>query len=279
MAEPLTSFTDTISQTYDGLKNLYQQTPNLEQISDALTSGLNKGVQGLTSTSLQEKRYEQTTDVFPEDLGMDYYGHYIKIRAFTGGTGTSGALTFKEPNYEAWNGYIFIPGGASGGQPPLIFDHRHSYTDIRLTNIINDSTLGVTAALATKRSINPMVQVLYRSTNLRQFDFSIFMAPKSQREAQAMYNIQKKMRMFSAPEINGGVVIAPGEFKFEFYNKGQIDKNLPMIERCVITGVNANFASQGDYSSFRDGMPVSCLLTFSATEVRLIDRNKVQEGF
>lgn len=240
---------------------------------------LNKLNAGLTSTSLEEKRYEQTTDVFPEDLGMDYYSHYMKIRAFTGGSGTSGSLTFQEPNYEAWNGYVFIPGGGGGGQPPLIYDHKHAYTDIRLTNIINDSTLGITASLATKRSINPMVQVLYRSTNLRQFDFSIFMAPRSQREANAMYNIQKKMRMFSAPEINGGVVIAPGEFQIEFYNKGQPDDNLPKLERCIITNVTSNFASQGDYSSFRDGMPVSCLLTFSATEVKIVDRNRIQQGY
>lgn len=233
-----------------------------------------------TSTTLQEKRYEQTVDVYPEDLGMDYYGHYMKISAYTGGSGTSGALTFKEPDYNPWSAYVFIPGsGGPGSQAPLIYDHRHAFTDIRLTNIVNDSILGITASLATKRSLNPMVQVLYRSTNLRQFDFSIFMAPRSQTESNAMYNIQKKMRMFSAPEINGGVVIAPGEFEIKFYNKGKEDDNLPKLERCVLTSVVANFAPEGDYSAFRDGMPVSCLLTFTATEVKLIDRNKVNAGY
>lgn len=226
-----------------------------------------------------ENEYEKTTDVFPEDLGMDYYGHYVKIKAFTGGYQSSGALSYSPPSYEAWNGYLFIPGGQQGGQAPLIYDHRHNFTDIRLTNIFNDSILGISMAMTTKRSINPMVQVLYRSTNLRQFDFSFFMAPKSPREARAMKNIAKKMRMFSAPEINGAAVIAPAEFEFEFYNKGQRDTNLPFIERCVITAVTANFAPVGDYSSFKDGYPVSCLLTFSATEVRLIDRNKVNQGY
>jgi hypothetical protein len=172
-----------------------------------------------------------------------------------------------------------MPGGASGGQAPIIYDQQHNFTDIRLTNILNDSILGVTAALATRRSINPMVQVLYRSTNLRQFDFSFFMAPKSRREAQAVKNIAKKMRMFAAPEINGATVIAPAEFEFQFFNKGQINPHIPKIERCVVTKVTANFAPQGDFSSFTDGYPVSCLLTFSATEVKIVHRERINQGY
>lgn len=230
-------------------------------------------------TSFQENEYQKTTDVFPEDLGMDYYGHYIKIKAFTGGYQQSGSLGFNPPSTESWNGYLFIPGGASGGQAPLIYDQRHNFTDIRLTNIINDSILGITAAMATRRSINPMVQVLYRSTNLRQFDFSFFMAAKSRKEAQSIKNIAKKMRLFAAPEINNAAVIAPAEFEFEFYNKGQINPHIPKIDRCVINNVTVNFAPQGDFSAFRDSHPVACLLTFSATEVRIIDRNKINSGY
>lgn len=269
---PRTSLSDFLSNEYSALNNYGVNAYNTtkEQVLNTLQN---------FSATLTENEYQKSTDVFPEDLGMDYYGHYIKIKAYTGGYQGTGALGFSPPSYEAWNGYVFMPGGASGGQAPIIYDHQHNFTDIRLTNIINDSILGVSAALATRRSINPMVQVLYRSTNLRQFDFSFFMAPKSRREAQAMKNIAKKMRMFSAPEINGPTVIAPAEFEFEFYNKGQINPHIPKIERCVVTKVTANFAPQGDFSSFTDSYPVSCLLTFSATEVKIIDRNKVNSGY
>lgn len=226
-----------------------------------------------------ETRYQRTTDVFPEDLGMDYYGHYIKIKAFTGGAGGTGALGFSPPSREEWNGYLFMPGGQSGGQAPVIYDHQHVFTDIRLTNIINDSALGVTIGLGSRRSINPMVQVLYRSSNLRTFDFSFFMAPKSRKEAQAVKNISKKLRMYSAPEVNVPTVIAPAEFEFEFYNKGQINPNLPKIERCVITKCSVNLAPQGDFSAFNDGNPVAALVSFTAAEVRIIDRKKINEGY
>lgn len=253
----------------DFFNSLYQYT------ADAYQATLEPTINSLGQFSgVIEDQYELSTDVFPEDLGMDYYGHYVKITAYTGGFGS-----LAPPQRESWNGYVFMPGGASGGQPPVIYDQKHGYTDIRLSNILNDTMLGVSGTLATGRMITPMVQVLYRSTNLRQFDFSFFMAPKSRREAQSMKNITKKMRLFAAPQISGGAVVVPAEFKFEFYNKGKLNTNLPKIERCVVTNVTVNYAPQGDFSSFRDGNPVSCLLTFSATETQVIDRNKINSGY
>lgn len=257
-----TALNDFINSLYNYTAEAYQTTiqPTINSLGQ---------FSGVT-----ENQYQMTTDVFPEDVGMDYYGHYIKITAFTGGFGA-----LSPPSTPSWNCYLFMPGGASGGQAPIIYDQKHNFTDIRLSNIFNDSILGVTATMATGRMITPMVQVLYRSTNLRQFDFSFFMAPKSAREAQAVKNITKKMRMFAAPEIQGGAVIVPAEFEFKFYNKGKENTNLPKVERCVITNVTANFAPQGDFSSFRDGHPVACLLTFSATEIRVIDRNMINNGY
>lgn len=271
---PTTAYTRFLENAQDWINQTYNTLPIPDPVKDA--------VQKFADNQVTETEYQYSSDAFPEDVGTDYYGHYIKIKAFTGGQSSgaiTGALGFEPPNYNAWTGYLFMPGSASGGQPPIIYDSQHNFTDIRLTNIFNDSILGVTAAIGTKRSINPMVQVLYRSTNLRQFDFSFFMAPKSEKESRAIKNIVKKIRMFSAPEINEAVVIAPGEFTFEFYNKGQVNPHLPKIERCVITKVTANFAPQGDFSAFRNGHPVSCLLQFSATEVRLIDRNKINDGY
>lgn len=259
---PITALNDYINSLYSYTADAYQTSirPNLNALQE------------FSGVRIAENEYQKTTDVFPEDVGMDYYGHYIKMTAFTGGFGA-----LSPPNTPSWNGYLFMPGGASGGQAPIIYDQKHNFTDIRLTNVLNDSILGIT--MATGRMITPMVQVLYRSSNLRQFDFAFFMAPKSAREAQSIKNITKKIRMFAAPEINDGVVITPAEFQFDFYNKGAINPNLPKIDRCVLTDVNVNFAPQGDFSSFRDGNPVACLMTFSATEIRVIDRNKINSGY
>lgn len=248
-----------------------------KSISDTITTAESNF---LKNVRLGETVYAYDEDRFPNNIGMEDMGHYISIRAYTGGTTEAGSIGVNPPAYNAYTANLFIPGAAPGEQMPLIYDQNHNFTDIRLTNIINDSILGVSVALATKRSINPMVQVLYRSTNLRQFDFSFLMVPRNENESQTIEKIVRNIRGFAAPEFVGPTVIAPSEFEIKFMNGNEEDQHLPKIERCVITKVQANFAPPGTYSAFRNGYPVSCLLTFSATEVRLIDRTKIlQKGF
>jgi hypothetical protein len=253
---------------------------------DSTYKAVNDITQSFTTTAkaaeafagIKETQYPHDENRFPDDLGSDQTGHYIRLKAYTGGYQSSGG--FSPPNNNAYTAYLFIPGAAPGEQMPLIYDQNHNFTDIRLTNIVNDSLLGVTVALATRKSINPMVQVLYRSSNLRQFDFSFLMVPRNENESKAIENIVKNIRAYSSPEFVGPAVIAPAEFEIAFMNKGQENPHLPKIERCVITKVQANFAPPGTFSTFRNGYPVSCLLTFSATEVRLIDRTKImQQGY
>ena len=103
------------------------------------------------------------------------------------------------------------------------------------------------------------------------------MVPRNENESKSIENIVKNIRAYAAPEFSGPAVIAPAEFKFSIISKGAENKHIPLIERCVISKVQANFAPPGTFSTFRNGYPVSCLLTFSATEVRLIDRRMIKD--
>lgn len=233
----------------------------------------------------RETQYQFGYDVFPNDIGSDQKGHYVEIRVYTDMQMATGAVAdivgASAGGRNAYNAALFIPGAAPGENMPLIYDQRHNFTDIRLTNIINDSMLGISYTMATRKQINPMVQVLYRSTNLRQFQFSFLLVPKNQKESESIEKIVKNLRAYSAPELQGAAVIAPAEFEFHFMrNPGRVENpHVPKIARCVVTNILANWAPTGTFSAFKNGYPVSCLLTIDATEVRLIDRNKIFGGF
>jgi hypothetical protein len=233
---------------------------------DQAASALNK----YASTKIQETVRAADWEKFPGDLTSEQSRHYIKISAYLATTGT-----------QQFTAYLFIPGAAPGEQMPLIYEHQHNFADIRLTNIINDSLIGVTYSMLTKRSINPAVQVLYRSTNLRQFDFSFLMVPRNEKESAAIEKITKNIRAYSSPEFKGGTVIAPAEFQIEVCSgtSGQ-NVHIPKIEKCVLTKVQVNWGPTGTFTSFRNNYPSACLLTFSATEIRLLDRNMIlDQGF
>ena len=197
----------------------------------------------LFRSSFAPKQYKFSYDVFPEDLGSDYYGHWMTITAKvptgTASVPTGPSATLNQQfgrNRSAYAVGLFIPGAGEGGSG-IIYEDKHEYTDIKLTNLAGKALgvfagtgvdLGAGAGVAAGMSmfghpINPGVQVLYRSTNLRAFQFTFMMAPSSQKESESMDRIIWNLRRFAAPDTNGAaggfLFDTPAEFEIKFYNK------------------------------------------------------------
>lgn len=151
--------------------------------------------------------------VFPSDLATNrQQGHFMKIQIEPSKVGTARA--------ENHTVMLFIPGGQQNG--PLQWQMIHEYDDVKLTKLGMGmiGSLARTAAetaigagrVAGKGTINPKVDVLYGNSELRQFQFSFFLAPQSQKESQDLKQIVKLLRKFSAPEIGvpAGAEVAAG---------------------------------------------------------------------
>ena len=151
--------------------------------------------------------------VFPSDLATNrQQGHFMKIQIEPSKAGTARA--------ENHTVMLFIPGGQQNG--PLQWQMIHEYDDVKLTKLGMGmiGSLARTAAetaigagrVAGKGTINPKVDVLYGNSELRQFQFSFFLAPQSQKESQDLKQIVKLLRKFSAPEIGvpAGAEVAAG---------------------------------------------------------------------
>jgi hypothetical protein len=105
------------------------------------------------------------------------------------------------------------------------------------------------------------------------------MAPSSQKESESMDRIIWNLRRFAAPDLNQKTSLlfdTPAEFEIKFYNKGQENLAIPKIRRCVLTDININYTPQGEWSTFRNGYPVSCLLSVAFQEMEIITRDKIE---
>jgi hypothetical protein len=228
-----------------------------------------------------ETRYPFDSVYFPEDLGSEYMSHYVTIKFFTGGaTGTGSIPGAPTPQQNVFNVGIYMPSDTGGGVMP-IYNDSHEYADIKLTNIINNA-IGVNGQNALgvgRRAINPGVQVIYRSTSLRVFQFGFLMAPRNEKESQAIEKIIKNVRKFGAPENKGLLFMSPAEVEIKFYSNGKENPHLPKLNRCVIQAIEANPAPQGMWSTFTNGYPVSWLLSFTVQEMVIIDRTLIEQGY
>jgi hypothetical protein len=231
---------------------------------------------------------------FPEYLQDDQNSNWMHIRAFKSGE-TSPDTTVT----------LFVPGGPENGS--LSWKTVNDYTDPSLTKV-TANFLGVGPAVAGLNSvgqmlggtINPKVEVLYRTTQLRQFQFNFMFAPTSLGESEAVEEIVKKLRYHAAPDLiggndpdasyiglsnqasylsSGGLMRSPSEFKIDFYHKGQENPHLPKIGRSIIERIDVDYTPQGQFSTFSNGYPVSSMLTVVFKEMRFISKQNILDGF
>jgi hypothetical protein len=140
------------------------------------------------------------------------------------------------------------------------------------------------AAQLLQRPINPRVEVLFRNTLQRTFQFDFLFAPANITETNSMEQIIKTLRFHSAPEYetNTGsfVYIPPSEFDITFFNRGIENTSIPRINTCALTKISVDYAPQGVYSTFRGtGSPVSCRMQIEFRELEVVSKLRVLQGF
>jgi len=229
--------------------------------------------------------------LFPENLQDPQHLHWMNINCFEQGN-YSDTIT------------LFVPGGGQNGS--MSWEHAHDYTDAKLARVAA-GMLGIGAGAGvipgmSGKAINPFVEVLYRNTDLRKFQFNFLFAPTSEKESKSMEQIFKTLRYHSAPKMLGGysnpeegyrgdllgqyqylttgaLWDAPSEFTISFYYNGKLNPYVPKIGRSIIERIDVNYTPLGEFSTFSNGHPVSAMLTVVFKELRVIDKQNIQKGY
>ncbi len=147
-------------------------------------------------------------------------------------------------------------------------------------NDVTSSTRGVI--------INPNVEILFDSPELREFSLKFKMTPHDPGEAASVRAICNTFRKASLPVFNspstsytdtngktkdlvGGLTIGvPKMCKVNFMMGSGLHPWLPQYKTCAITKVSVNYAPDGVYATFEDGSPVATELQVSFLETKLV---------
>lgn len=235
-----------------------------------------------------------TYDVFPQDVSSESFAHYMTITAITGGIPSGAAQQLLDAagravgaisqdaslaaNQSQYAAVIFIPGGSSGSG--IVNHDVHEYADIKLTNLLKDQVgVGATLSGISGYSMNPGVQVLYRSTSLRSFQFQFLMAPQSERESRSMESIIQNLRYWAAPRAVGVLFQSPAEFQVRYYSQNRENPHIPKMRRCVLNRIDVDYAPlSGEWSTFSNGHPVAALLSLNFQEMEIIHKDLIVGG-
>ena len=127
------------------------------------------------------------------------------------------------------------------------------------------NSLGVRKAV-----IDPGYFQNYNGSTPRSFTLAYTLVPQSQKEAQTIKDIILWFKQYSSPTYisNNPLMGAPFVFNISFAGNQYISDMFKM-DKCVLTGISVDYASDGSFMLYKDGFPKQIGLTLNFAEVEL----------
>lgn len=131
---------------------------------------------------------------------------------------------------------------------------------------------------------NPHTEVLFNGVNNRTFSFTFKMVPRDAAEQEAIRNIVQTIKFHRAPEKDQNSMNIfwrwPSTFDLSFRKKdGEENDWLFKISTCALTQFSVEYGGDGYYGSYEDGSPFFTTMTLGFTEMEILDKNRMLEGY
>lgn len=121
-----------------------------------------------------------------------------------------------------------------------------------------------------KAIIDPGYFQNYNGSTPRSFTMAYTLVPQSQKEAQTIKDIILWFKQYSSPTFvsNTPIMGAPFVFNISFAGNQYITDMFKM-DKCVLTGISVDYASDGSFMLYKDGFPKQIGLTLNFAEAEL----------
>jgi hypothetical protein len=141
-------------------------------------------------------------------------------------------------------------------------------------------SIGSGISAASGLAANPKKEQVFKGVNFRTFSFDYKFFPRNSSEAQKVLNIIEQFKYHMHPEFkdnNNFVYIYPSEFDIFYYNNGKENLNVHRHTSCVLSDMSINYAPNGMFNTFPDGMPTQIDITLQFRELALLTKEKVKD--
>lgn len=129
-------------------------------------------------------------------------------------------------------------------------------------------------------AINPFKTALFQQVKLRTFEFNYKFMPKSQKEANNVFNIINAFKEHMHPEFDNNKIflIHPSEFNIVYYYAGKENDNWNKIGTCVLTDMYVDQGTE-QLTTFVDGSSVEINMKLTFMETEMLTREKIIQGY
>jgi hypothetical protein len=131
-------------------------------------------------------------------------------------------------------------------------------------------------------AINPRLEVLYRATSNREYQFDFKFTPRNQKEMIEALNIIRAFRYHAAPELKNTTryLYPPSEFTVEMMTPAGANPAFPKYASSVLEGIDVNYVTSGQFAVYEDFAPVEIAMQLRFKETIVLDKKKIgEEGY
>ncbi len=118
--------------------------------------------------------------------------------------------------------------------------------------------------------VNPNLELLFQGPQLRPFNFTFRLSPRSKRESEIVLGIIRFFKEGMAPKKGAGNLFlkAPNVFKIVYKHKGDNEHpGLNKIKTCALQACTVDYTPDGSYMTFDDGVMTSYQLNLQFSEL------------
>ena len=146
---------------------------------------------------------------------------------------------------------------------------------------LNKGPAGAALSAMTGLAPNPMKEQVFKGVDFRSFTMEYQFAPRSADESANVLNIIQAFKYHMHPEFkdpNNFLYLYPSEFDIEYYHDGEENLNIHRHTSCVLTELNVNYTPNGNFSTFKGGMPTQINVSMTFKELTVLTKELIAEG-
>ena len=134
------------------------------------------------------------------------------------------------------------------------------------TNITANQALGGTGGVV----INPNVEMMFESPELRGFSLNFKMFASSEKEADMIRKICNTFKKNMLPTFGDTFIKVPNIVKVTFMTGNSPNAFVSQYKPCAISNVSINYTPDGTWATYKGGRPVATTLTLQFKELKLV---------
>ena len=157
-------------------------------------------------------------------------------------------------------------------------------TGIKTLNAVTPFNIKDAYQLSNAIVENPYTEVMFKGIDNRSFEYSFKMIPRNATEQATIKEIVNTLKFHRAPEkkVNGNNLYwsYPSTFDLSFLKSdGNENEWLFKHSTCALTSLDIKHGGDGYYSSYKDGSPFYTTINMAFTELEILDKDRILEGY